>query len=65
MENVKVPENKNAPFIKRTINGQEFTVLIHFRAGCREKVQDKVKRMLRSSSFSSAKFEDSLFPYSV
>ena len=25
MENVKVPENKNAPFIKRTINGQEFT----------------------------------------
>ena len=35
MENVKVPENKNAPFIKRTINGQEFTVLIHFRAGCR------------------------------
>ena len=32
MENVKVPENKNAPFIKRTINGQEFTVLIHFRA---------------------------------
>ena len=37
MENVKVPENKNAPFIKRTINGQEFTVLIHFRAGCREK----------------------------
>ena len=48
MENVKVPENKNAPFIKRTINGQEFTVLIHFRAGCHEKVQDKVKRMLRS-----------------
>ena len=47
MENVKVPENKNAPFIKRTINGQEFTVLIHFRAGCREKA-DKVKRMLRS-----------------
>ena len=46
MENVKVPENKNAPFIKRTINGQEFTVLIHFRAGCREKAQDKVKRML-------------------
>lgn len=43
MENVKVPENKNAPFIKRTINGQEFTVLIHFRAGCREKAQDKVK----------------------
>ena len=41
MENVKVPENKNAPFIKRTINGQEFTVLIHFRAGCREKAQDK------------------------
>ena len=48
MENVKVPENKNAPFIKRTINGLEFTVLIHFRAGCREKAQDKVKRMLRS-----------------
>jgi len=41
MENVKVPENKNTPFIKRTINGQEFTVLIHFRAGCREKAQDK------------------------
>lgn len=48
MENVKVPESKNAPFIKRTINGQKFTVLIHFRAGCREKAQDKVKRMLRS-----------------
>lgn len=48
MENVKVPENKNTPFIKRTVNGQEFTVLIHFRAGCREKAQDKVKRMLRS-----------------
>jgi len=48
MENVKVPDSKNAPFIKRTINGQEFTVLIHFRAGCREKAQDKVKRMLRS-----------------
>ena len=30
------------------INSQEFTVLIHFRAGCREKAQDKVKRMLRS-----------------
>ena len=34
--------------VEVTINGQEFTVLIHFRAGCREKAQDKVKRMLRS-----------------
>ena len=48
MENVKLPESKNAPAIKRTINGQPFTVLIHFRAGCREKAQDKVKRMLRN-----------------
>lgn len=33
--------------IKRTINGQEFTVLIHFQDGCRESAQEKVKRMLR------------------
>ncbi len=31
MENIKLPDSKNALFIKRTINGQEFTVLIHFR----------------------------------
>lgn len=48
MENVKLPESNNAPAIKHTINGQPFTVLIHFRAGCREKAQDKVKRMLRN-----------------
>ena len=35
MDNMNLP-NKNAPFIKRTINGQEFTVLIHFQDGCRE-----------------------------
>ena len=46
MDNMNLP-NKNAPFIKRTINGQEFTVLIHFQDGCRESAQEKVKRMLR------------------
>ena len=47
MDNMNLP-NKNAPIIKRTINGQEFTVLIHFLDGCRESAQEKVKRMLRS-----------------
>lgn len=43
MDNVNLP-SKNAPFIKRTINGQEFTVLIHFQDGCRESAQEKVKK---------------------
>lgn len=30
MDNMNLP-NKNAPFIKRTINGQEFTVLFIFK----------------------------------
>ncbi len=47
MDNMNLP-NKNTPFIKRTINGQEFTVLIHFQDRCRESAQEKVKRMLRS-----------------
>ena len=47
MDNMNLPD-KNAPFIKRTINGQEFTVLIHFQDGCHESAQEKVKRMLRS-----------------
>lgn len=42
MDNMNLP-NKNAPFIKRTINGQEFTVLIHFQDGCRESAQKKSK----------------------
>ena len=33
--------------VEVTINGQEFTVLIHFQDGCRESAQEKVKRMLR------------------
>ena len=47
MDNVNLP-SKNTPSIKRTINGQEFTVLIHFQDGCRESAQEKVKRMLRA-----------------
>ena len=46
MDNVNLP-SKNAPFIKCTINGQKFTVLIHFQDACRESAQEKVKRMLR------------------
>ena len=50
-----------------TINGQEFTVLIHFRAGCREKVQDKVKRMLRSDCllYTSGSASGKSFPEAV
>ena len=47
MDNVNLP-SKNAPSIKRTINGQEFTVLIHFQDGCCESAQEKVKGMLSS-----------------
>ena len=43
MDNMNLP-NKNAPIIKRTINGQEFTVLIHFQDRCRESAQEKVKK---------------------
>ena len=48
MEYINQPSNQNVPFIKRTINGQEFTVLIHFKDGCSESAQEKVKRMLRA-----------------
>lgn len=48
MEYINQSSNQNVPFMKRTINGQEFTVLIHFQDGCRESAQEKVKRMLRS-----------------
>lgn len=46
--NIKQHGNQNTPLIKRTINGQDFPVLIHFKDGSRESVQEKVKRILRA-----------------
>lgn len=36
------------PFIKRTIDGRTYTVLIHFSQNNKETAQDKIRRMLRN-----------------
>ena len=39
-------QEEQIPYIKRNIDGAEYTVMIHFQPGCKETAKDKVKRLL-------------------
>ena len=39
--------NEATPYIKRTIDGRTYTVLIHFSKTNKETAQDKIRRMLK------------------
>lgn len=49
-ENKNAEQNKTTqtPYIKRTIDGRVYTVLIHFSGTSKETAQDKIKRLLRN-----------------
>ena len=39
-------QEEQVPYIKRNIDGAEYTVMIHFHPECKETAKDKVKRLL-------------------
>ena len=39
-------QEEQVPYIKRTIEGAEYTVMIHFHSESKETAKDKVKRLL-------------------
>ena len=47
METEKTMPQQEAPYIKRTIDGRTYTVLIHFSKTSKETAQDKIHRMLK------------------
>lgn len=47
-EKTILPEQE-VPFIKRTIDGREYTVKIHFKPDARETAAQKMKRILLNS----------------
>lgn len=47
-EKTILPEQE-VPFIKRTIDGREYTVKIHFKTDAKETAAQKMKRILLNS----------------
>jgi len=48
MENkIQQTATESTPYIKRTIDGRTYTVLIHFSKTNKETAQDKIRRMLK------------------
>lgn len=39
-------QETDAPYIKRTVGGREYTVKIHFRPDSRETAKEKLKRIM-------------------
>ncbi len=39
--------NENIPYIKRTIDGATYTVIIHFTTETKDTAKDKMKRVLK------------------
>ena len=58
MENKKtgITEKKETPYIKRTIDGRTYTVLIHFSKTNKETAQDKIRRMLKKDAANATNF---------
>ncbi|MCD7884573.1 MAG: transposon-encoded TnpW family protein [Lachnospiraceae bacterium] len=39
--------SKKIPYIKRTIDGRTYTVMVHFNTETKDTAKDKVKRLLK------------------
>lgn len=49
MDNMNLSAQKQAaPYIKRTIDGREYTVIVHFSESAKETPKQKINRILRS-----------------
>ena len=56
METEKTTPRKETPYIKRTIDGRTYTVLIHFSKTSKETAQDKIHRMLKKDAVNATNF---------
>lgn len=56
METEKTTPQQETPYIKRTIDGRTYTVLIHFSKTNKETAQDKIRRMLKKDAANATNF---------